>query len=92
VRVRECAVGNERAGAEEIVGGGDVVASLIPVVGQAEQGEVREIESDEDQREDQPQGKGLVFPLIGWLPIGLLSRGKSEEGNDCRLRGLLNAW
>jgi hypothetical protein len=85
VRVRKCAVRDERAGAEEIVGGGNVVAGLIPVVGQVEQGEVREIESDEDQRKDQPQGKGLVR-----LPIGLLSRGKSEEGNDCRLRGLLS--
>jgi len=60
MRVRECAVRNERAGAEEVVGGGDVVAGLIPVVGQMEQGEVREIEGDEDQRKDQPQGKGLV--------------------------------
>jgi hypothetical protein len=56
-----------------------------------EQGEVREIEGDEDQGKDQPQGKGLVFPLIGWLPIGWLpigslSRGKSEEGDDCCLR------
>jgi hypothetical protein len=53
-------VRNERAGAEEVVGGGDVVAGLIPVVGQMEQGEVREIEGDEDQGKDQPQGKGLV--------------------------------
>jgi hypothetical protein len=51
-----------------------------------EQGEVREIEGDEDQGKDQPQGKGLVFPPIGWLPIGLLPRGKSEEGDDCCLR------
>lgn len=83
MRVRESAVGDERAGAEEIIGGGDVVAGLVPVVGQVEQGEVREIESDEDQRKDQPQGEGLV-----WLPTGLLPRGKSEEGDDCCLRGL----
>jgi hypothetical protein len=88
VGVRECAVGNERAGAEEVVSDRNVVAGLVPVVGQVEQGEVREIEADEDERKDQPQGKGLVLPLIGWLPIGLLSRGKSEEGDDCCLRGL----
>jgi hypothetical protein len=91
VRVRKGAVGNERAGAEEVVGGRDVVAGLVPVVGQVEQGKVREIQGDEDQRKDQPQGKGLVFPLIGWLPIGWLPRGKSEEGDDCCLRGLLSA-
>ena len=54
MRVREGAVGNQRAGAEEIVGGGDVVAGLVPVVGQAQQSEVREIEGDEDERKDQP--------------------------------------
>ena len=78
---------DERAGAEEIVGGGNVVAGLVPVIGQMEQGEVREIEGDEDQRKDQPQGKGLVR-----LPIGLLSRGNSEERDDYCLRGLLSAW
>jgi hypothetical protein len=78
VRVGEGAVRNERAGAEEIIGGGDVVTGLVPVVGQAQQREVGEIERDEDQRKDQPQGKGLVFLLIKMLP-----RGKSEEGDDC---------
>jgi hypothetical protein len=84
MRVRERAEGNQRAGAEKIVSGGYVVASLVPVVGQAQQGEVREIECDKDQRKDQPQRKGLAYLLIGVLP-----RGRSEEGEDCRLRGLL---
>ena len=93
VRVRKRAVGNERAGAEEVVGGRDVVAGLVPVVGQVEQGEVREVKSDEDEGKDQPQGKGLVcLPIrrlpTGWLPTRRLSRGKSKEGDDCCLRGL----
>jgi hypothetical protein len=79
--VRERTEGYQRAGAEEVVGGGDVVAGLVPVVGQAQQSEVGEIECDEDQRKDQPQGEGLVCLLIGVLP-----RGKSEEGEDCCLR------
>jgi hypothetical protein len=83
VGVGERAVGNQRAGAEEIVGGRDVVAGLVPVVGEPQQGEVREIESDEDERKDQPQGEGLVSLRIGFVP-----RGKSEEGDDCCLRGL----
>ena len=83
MRVRERAVGNQRAGAEEIVGGRDVVAGLVPVVGEPQQGEVGEIEGDEDERKDQPQGKGLVILLIGWVP-----RGISQEGDDCCLRGL----
>ena len=83
MRVRERAVGNQRAGAEEIVGGRDVVAGLVPVVGEPQQGEVREIERDKDERKDQPQGKRLVILLIGWVP-----RGISQEGDDCCLRGL----
>ena len=38
--VGERADGNQRAGAEEVPGGGDVVAGLVPVIGQAKQGEV----------------------------------------------------
>jgi hypothetical protein len=82
--VRERAERNHCAGAEEIVSGGYVVAGLVPIVGQAQQGEMREVECDKDQRKDQPQRKGLVYLLIGVLP-----RGRSEEGEDCRLRGLL---
>ena len=83
VRIREGAVRNQRAAAEEIVGGGDIVAGLVPVVGQVQESEVREIERNEYQRKDQPQRKGLVCLRIGGLP-----RGKSEEGKDCCLRGL----
>jgi hypothetical protein len=54
MRIGERAVRNERAGAEEIVGGRDVVAGLVPVVGQPQQSEVGEIERDENQRKDQP--------------------------------------
>ena len=60
MRIRERAEWNQRAGAEEVVGGGDVVAGLVPVVGQAQQSEVGEVKCDEDQRKDQPQGEGLV--------------------------------
>jgi hypothetical protein len=83
VRIRERAVWNQRAGAEEIVGGRDIVAGLVPVVGEAQQREVGEIEGDKDERKDQPQGEGLVALRIGFVP-----RGKSEEGDDCCLRGL----
>ena len=86
MRIRERAEWNQCAGAEEVVGGGDVIAGLVPVVGQVQQGEVREIECDEDQRKDQPERKGLVYLLI--LLIGVLPRGKSEEGEDCCLRGV----
>jgi hypothetical protein len=54
VSVGERAEGNQRAGAEEIVGGRDVIAGLVPVIGQPQQSEVREIECDKDQRKDQP--------------------------------------
>ena len=65
MRVGERAVRNQRAGAEEIVGGRNVVAGLVPVVGEPQQGEVRQIEGDKDERKDQPQGKWLVILLIG---------------------------
>ena len=52
--------GNQRAGAEEVPGGGNVVAGLVPVVGQAQQGEVAGIERRKDHRKDHPGGKGRV--------------------------------
>jgi hypothetical protein len=64
MRVAECAEGNQRAGAEEIVGGRDIVAGFVPIVGQTQQSEVREVEGDEDQGKDQPQREGLVWLLI----------------------------
>jgi hypothetical protein len=84
VCVRKSAVGNQRAGAEEIVGGRDIVARFVPIVGKPQQGEVGEIECDEDKRKDQPQREGLVFQRIGVAP-----RGNSEEGDDCCLRTLV---
>ena len=66
--VGERAVRNQRAGAEEIVGGGDVVTGFVPVVGKAQQREVGEVERDKDERKDQPQGKVPVFLRIEWLP------------------------
>lgn len=81
MRVGERAVRDERAGAEEIECGGDVVAGFIPVIGQAEKREVREIERDEDERKDQPQGEVAVVPQIERLPCL-----RAEEGEDCCLR------
>ena len=60
MRIRERAEGDQSAGAEEIVSRGDVVAGLVPVIGQPQQSEMREIEANEDQRKDQPQREGLV--------------------------------
>ena len=51
---------DERASTEKIVGSGDVIACLVPVVRQVKQREVSEIESNEDERKDQPQGEVLV--------------------------------
>ena len=46
---------DEGAGAEEVPGGGDVVAALVPEVGEAEEGEMREIDEDEEEREEHPE-------------------------------------
>lgn len=66
--VRDRAVRNQRAGAEEVPGGGNVVAGFVPVVGKAQKREVGEVERDKDERKDQPQGKVAVAPRIEWLP------------------------
>jgi len=65
VGVGECAVWDERASTEEIIGSGDVIACLVPVIRQVQQREVSEIESNEDERKDQPQGEVLVSRLDG---------------------------
>ena len=49
--------GNHVAGAKEIVGRGDVVTSFVPVVRQAQQRQVRQVDAHEQQGEDQPQGQ-----------------------------------
>ena len=58
--VSESGGGNQGAGAEEIPGGGNVVAGFIPVIGQAEQGQVGQVERREDDREDHPQRERRV--------------------------------
>jgi hypothetical protein len=51
---------NHVAGAKEVVRCGDIVAGLIPVVGQAQQGQVREVDAHEQQREDEPERQRAV--------------------------------
>ena len=55
-------VGNQRAGAEEVPCGRDVVAGLIPVVGQPQQREVAGIERHEHDWKNHPERKGRVQP------------------------------
>ncbi len=52
--------GNHVAGAKEIVGRGDVVTSFIPVVRQAQQRKVRQVDAHEQQGEDEPEGQRAV--------------------------------
>ncbi len=62
--VGEGGLRNEGAGAEEVPRGGDVVASLVPEVGQAEEAEVSEVHGDEEERVEHPKGdvtEGLPF-------------------------------
>ena len=56
--------GNQRAGAEEVPGRGDVVAGLVPVVGQAQQCEVAGIKRRKDHRKDHPGGQRRVQPRL----------------------------
>jgi len=51
---------NHIPGAKEVVRCGDIVTGLIPVVGQAQQGQVREVDTHEQQREDQPERQQAV--------------------------------
>jgi hypothetical protein len=88
MRVRQCAVGNQRARAEQVVRCRDVVPGFVPIVGKAQQRQVRKVQRDKDQRKDQPQRKMLVLLWIGpWIGpfIGFCSL-SSEEGNDGCLR------
>ncbi len=41
--------------AEEVPGGGDVVASFVPEVGEAEEAKVREVDGDEEERIEHPE-------------------------------------
>jgi len=56
--------GNQRAGVKEVQRRGDVVAGLVPVVWQGEQGEVAQVERREDDREDHPGRKWRVGPRL----------------------------
>ena len=53
--VRQRGMRDERAGAKEIEGRGDVVAGLVPVIGEAKQRPVRDEDGREGEREDSPQ-------------------------------------
>jgi hypothetical protein len=55
MRVGRRGDGNERAGAKEVPRRGDVVAALVPEVGQAEQCEVREVDGGEEDGVEHPQ-------------------------------------
>ena len=51
---------NHIAGAKEVIRGGDVITCFVPVVRQAQQGQVREVDADEKQGEDEPEGQRAV--------------------------------
>ncbi len=52
-------LGDEGSGSEEVPGGGDVVAALVPEVGQAEEGEVGEEDDYKEERKEHPDGDVL---------------------------------
>ena len=52
--------GNQVAGAKEIVGRGDVVPGLVPVIRQAQQGKVREVDPYEEQGKNEPEWQQAV--------------------------------
>ncbi len=51
---------NHVAGAKEVIGSGDVITRLVPVVRQAQQGQVREVDANEEQGKDEPEGQWTV--------------------------------
>ena len=54
--------GDQRAGAKKIPRRRNVVAGLIPVIGQPQQREVAGIERHEDDRKDHPERQRRVQP------------------------------
>jgi hypothetical protein len=54
--IGEGGLGNEGASAEEVPGGGNIVAGLIPKVGKTEEGDMGEIDGSEEQRVEHPGG------------------------------------
>ena len=62
--VGEGGLRDEGAGTEEVPGRGDVVASFVPEVWEAEEAEVGEVDGDEKERVEHPDGdvtEGLPF-------------------------------
>ena len=45
---------------KKVIRSWDVITCFVPVVRQAQQGQVREIYADEEQREDEPEGQRAV--------------------------------
>ena len=70
VRVGDGGLGDEGSGAEEVPCSGDVVAALIPEVGEAEEGEVGEEDGDEEEGEEHPEGD-VRSAGRGWAGCGL---------------------
>ncbi len=64
---------NHVAGAEEVVSRRDVVTRFIPIVGQPQQREVREVNADEEQGKNQPEGKRMVELSLLFCKYGLES-------------------
>ena len=65
--------GNDIPGTEEIVSCGNVITRFVPVVRQAQQGKVRQVDAYEEQGEDEPErqragGLCLLFGKDGHEP------------------------
>jgi hypothetical protein len=46
---------DKSACAEEVPGGGNVIAGFVPEVGEAEEAKVREVDADEEERIEHPE-------------------------------------
>ena len=71
VSVSESGLRDERAGAVEVPCGGDVVAGLVPEVGEAEESVVGEVDGDEEEGKEHPEGD------VGG---GVAAAGREEAG------------
>ena len=58
--VGEGGVGDERAAAEEVIGGGDVIARFVPVIRQAQQRPVGDPNGNKAERENSPSGESTA--------------------------------
>jgi hypothetical protein len=70
VSVAGCGDGDERADAEEVPRGGDVVAGFIPEVGKTQQGEVKEPDCGEEDWIEQSQRHGWPRRDCGRISMG----------------------